>query len=70
MRELSIGQHRFTTVKVMDEPGQGNACHEYAIDRNDSPLNAPAGEYGYIRFQNGPVQESGVRCLLNQSVMK
>lgn len=58
MRELEIGQHRFTKITVMDEPGQGGACHEYAIDKIDG--ESGPGEYGYIYFQNGPVKEFGV----------
>lgn len=44
-------------VQVLDEPGQGNACHEYAIEHN------PDGGTGFvyhINFQNGPINEAGV----------
>ena len=58
MKTVSIGSHRFTKVVVLDEPGQGNACHEYAVvpvaevDENK--------EYGRVSFQNGPIKEFGV----------
>lgn len=70
MKLLEIGSHRFTEVLVIDEPGAGNACHEYAIDKanNDDP-SRPAGEYGYIRFQNGPVKESGVNGCFQEDLL-
>lgn len=60
MRELSIGTKNFTRVMVLDEPGQGNACHEYYIGRASEPKNIVAGEFGHAIFQNGPVKEAGI----------
>lgn len=40
------------TVTVLDEPGQGNACHEYAITHGGM-------EGTHIRFQNGPINADG-----------
>ncbi len=31
MRTLQIGTRNYTAVRVMDEPGQGNANHKYEI---------------------------------------
>ena len=58
MRKLDIGDHRFTEVEVMDEPGDGGACHEYTIS---SIGNGVALQiiFGQIKFQKGPVQEAG-----------
>lgn len=60
MKEINIGSKRFSVVLVGDEPGAGNACHEYYISRSEVYLDFPAGEFGHIRFQNGPVKENGV----------
>jgi hypothetical protein len=60
MRELNIGTKNFTKVVVLDEPGQGGACHRYFISRADSPASAPVGEFGHVEFQNGPIKEFGV----------
>ena len=40
------------SITVMDEPGQGNACHEYDVVGG-------AAVPTYIRFQNGPINEDG-----------
>lgn len=51
MEKVEIGTSNFSQVMVADEPGQGGACHEYYICR---------GEFGFVKFQNGPVKEFGV----------
>ena len=60
MRKVEIGSSRFTQVDVADEPGEGNACHEYYISRAGIAENEVAGEFGHVQFQNGPVGEKGV----------
>lgn len=60
MRELDIGTKRFTKVLVGDDPGQGGACHEYYICRVDGRDDVPAGQYGTVYFQEGPIKEFGV----------
>ena len=55
MRELNIGSKRFTHIVVLDELGQGNACHLYNVRDVD---NREA--YAAVTFQNGPVGENGV----------
>lgn len=49
-----------SNVVAADAPGIANAHHEYYIGRVDSPSDIPVGEFGFVRFQNGPVQEAGV----------
>jgi len=39
-------------VTVLDEPGQGNACHEYEISHSNMPPTR-------INFQNGPISADG-----------
>jgi hypothetical protein len=40
------------TLTVIDEPGHGGACHEYAI-------NVPGQQALFLMFQNGPISEDG-----------
>jgi len=60
MRELTVGSRRFTTITVLDEPGQGGACHEYCISPAVRRQDTPAGEFGHISFQNGPIKENAI----------
>ena len=60
MKELNIGSVQFTKVMVLDEPGQGNACHEYRIETVSTEDTVPAAIVGQVSFQNGPVKEFGV----------
>jgi hypothetical protein len=69
MRKLKIGQHRFTEVNVMDEPGDGGACHEYAISRAEDSNIVPVGEFGCIKFQKGPVKENGVNGCFQEDLI-
>jgi hypothetical protein len=61
MRQLTDhkvnGLNEAIEITVMDEPGAGGACHEYALALRD-----PSGTVKIsipIRFQNGPVKEAG-----------
>ena len=40
------------TVRVLDDPGQGNACHEYEISGGGARTTL-------ISFQNGPISVYG-----------
>ncbi len=63
MKKLEIGGNRFSQVVVVDDPGNGGACHEYYISRaqqTSDEIDIPVGEFGMIRFQNGPIVEHGV----------
>ena len=57
MRELTShrvnGLNEVLQIEVLDEPGQGNACHRYAI----RPTVGNASGV-LIEFQNGPLQET------------
>ena len=58
-------------VHVLDQPGQGNACHEYQIrrwvtgtgDENDDI------EFCHIKFQNGPIGEFGINGISNEALL-
>jgi hypothetical protein len=71
MRELNIGSKRFTRVLVIDEPGQGNACHEYRIESipQVSTKNIPMAVYANISFQNGPIKEFGVNGCYQEDLL-
>lgn len=53
-------------VLVLDEPGQGNACHKYGINMltNTESTSGPT-----INFQNGPIQEVGVNGISQESLL-
>lgn len=63
------------TITVFDEPGQGNACHEYEISLSSSPVAggpdvAQGARYTTpIKFQNGPIQESGVNGISGEALL-
>lgn len=63
MQKVNIGSNRFTEVFVKGEKGAGGAFHEYYISRaqqtNEDAIR-PCGEFGMVRFQEGPVCENGV----------
>jgi len=50
------------TIEVLDQPGAGGACHEYA-------LSLPCGATTEISFQNGPIAESGVNGLTQEALL-
>lgn len=60
MEKLEIGSHRFSVVHASGELGQAGELSEYYISRADSPEDTPVGEFGFIRFQSGPVGETGI----------
>jgi len=59
----------YTEVFVTDEPGEGNACHEYrirpSVGRQDDPLFA----FAQISFQNGPILEHGVNGCTQEDLL-
>ena len=70
MRTLEIGTRKYTEVKVLDEPGQGNANHEYQIIPVVPPQeNEPQRVLGIVSFQNGPIKEAGVNGVMNEDLI-
>lgn len=71
MRELRShrvnGLNDALTISVLDEPGAGNACHLYAIDLDDTREGII--RLATLRFQNGPIQESGFNGLSNEALL-
>lgn len=60
-------------VSVIDEPGQGGACHQYNIDWYDGALPDPEGQASrkecFINFQNGPIKEFGVNGVTQEALL-
>lgn len=51
-------------VNVLDEPGPGNACHDYQI-RVDGKPEVRCD----IIFQNGPIEEKGINGISNETLL-
>lgn len=77
MRVLEIGTRKYTEVKVLDEPGQGNANHHYRISgfttkppsRVEFPTKEQPDKTADVIFQNGPIKEAGVNGVMNEDLI-
>jgi hypothetical protein len=74
MRELTShkvnGLNEALEIEVLDDPGQGNACHRYVIrGEGDSSRSTWENAHCDIRFQNGPIQEHGVNGISNEALL-
>ena len=70
------GLNEALIIEVLDEPGHGNACHDYAIAFFDercgyerSPISDRHGRNCVIGFQKGPIAESGVNGISNEALL-
>lgn len=65
------GLNEALLVHVLDEPGQGNACHEYQIRRcvTNTGDQHDDEEFCVIKFQNGPIAEAGVNGISNEALL-
>lgn len=52
-------------VQVMDEPGQGGACHEYRICSSGAFPDVDLR----ISFQNGPIKEFGLNGVTQETLL-
>ena len=68
MPVVEIGSKRHTTVRHVAPPGQGNACHEYLIEKSDSD-DGDAHVFASVSFQNGPILEAGVNGCHNEDLI-
>ncbi len=68
------------TITVLDEPGQGGACHRYDISGIDTSTNVgedslarvlPGSERTVVPllFQNGPIKEVGVNGITHEALL-
>ncbi len=69
MRTLEIGTRKYTEVRVMDEPGQGNANHVYRVMPVGSVTGNDKLPLCEIGFQNGPIKEFGVNGVMNEDLI-
>lgn len=54
-------------ITVLDQPGQGGACHEYVID--SVPQDPHGNAHARIHFQNGPIKEKGVNGISGEALL-
>lgn len=59
------GKAANNTVVVLDEPGQGGACHKYGINL----LGGASNSGPIVSFQNGPINEVGVNGVQNEELL-
>lgn len=56
------GLNEHLRIRVMDEPGQGHACHHYRMQYGD--------QWAWdTHFQEGPLQEVGVNGVSNEALL-
>lgn len=55
-------------ITVMDEPGQGGACHEYEIRLAATPA-VETDKKWRISFQNGPIKEAGFNGISQEALL-
>lgn len=76
------GLNEALEIQVLDEPGQGGACHEYRITATGDrlppwPTNGAQAEgdgrikfiAAEIHFQNGPIKEFGVNGISGEALL-
>lgn len=64
-------------IEVIDEPGQGGACHRYDVTGFDTTHNPSNVREGYVAsfdrsivlFQNGPIKEVGVNGVTHEALL-
>ena len=75
MRELTShkvnGLNESINIIVLDEPGSGNACHEYRIEPITLSGDHPEGAINscHIKFQKGPITEAGVNGISIEALL-
>ena len=70
MFKLEEGQHRFTEIHVLDGPGAGGAYHEYNVSAVPENPEWPNPLFATIRFQKGPVAESGKNGIFMEDLLQ
>jgi hypothetical protein len=68
MRNVRVG--KYTSVLATDEPGAGNARHEYQVVPTGCNAGAKLGDVcAVVSFQNGPILEKGVNGVMNEDLL-
>jgi len=60
------GLNEAIEITVLDEPGQGGACHEYRLN---IPTDTSGLEPLVIKFQNGPLKEEGTNGFSGEALL-
>lgn len=71
----SITSHRVNglnesiQIDVLDQPGQGGACHEYLVQPMAQDHPQGAINPFTVKFQNGPIKEVGVNGASGEALL-
>ncbi len=60
------GLNEAIQIMVMDEPGQGGACHHYNVSLIDGDRAIGLAE---LKFQNGPIKEAGLNGISQEALL-
>lgn len=63
------GLNNALVIEVADEPGAGGACHEYRVGIVRVGQVDAVRTLQYIKFQNGPIRESGPNGISNEALL-
>jgi hypothetical protein len=66
---VEIRKTEHTTVVGNGDQGPGGARDEYFICRVDDLKPVPADEFGHVKFQIGPIKETGVNGCQNEDLI-
>lgn len=73
MREITShkvsGLNEAIRIEVLDDPGPGNACHEYRLSVRADSAGPGLQPVAQISFQNGPIGEAGVNGFSNEALL-
>lgn len=70
--QLIDGSHKYTDVFTDGYVGPGNAHHNYLIRQKpveSDGLVQSGPPFVYIRFQDGPIKESGVNGVMDENLL-
>jgi hypothetical protein len=56
-------------IDVIDQPGEGGACHEYSITTDSIGGGGKSLGRCLISFQNGPIKEHGVNGITQEALL-
>jgi|SRR5579862_650142 len=63
------GLNEALQIEVLDEPGQGGACHEYQISLAPGTTKPGSVNSWRISFQNGSVKEASFNGLSQEALL-
>lgn len=63
------GLNEALQIEVLDQPGQGGACHDYLITLNAGTTAPGATNCWRINFQNGPIKEAGYNGISQEALL-